>query len=403
MSVQTDSRIEYICIYLCTDLTCNCCSASHAKRTCKSTLFHISAHVSKLFDPASNASKVNLIRISVSLCDRKISSCNTFFSSTNVYSCNTTNIAVCSCHGYGNIYSGRTAADSTGHLILSDNPAKSRMAHGTGRAHMSCYRSGYPAILDLTGIILCHNTMDIMTVIIKIRNNIQILYRSCILLDQRLLETGYCETGSVQRSTEIRCRKICPSVCTDIFCQTIVCSLVRLDQIKIIDRRYLIWICRCTISLCRCKGRASASNDTINNPCGAIRRNGKLTVRQLHQDCRCCRQCMVFIAISCIKRECRCLCRSNGIPVKAVFTGALTGCNCRIKIRHKLLKRNSGYFLQILLTAERRSIDRIKLWKHFHRLIASCHPVNNISYKKIRHSIVLCIVIPIILVDQRSP
>ena len=68
---------------------------------------------------------------------------------------------------------------------------------------MSCYRSGYLAVLDLTGIILCHNTMDIMTVIIKIRNNIQILYRSCILLDQRLLETGYCETGSVQRSTEI--------------------------------------------------------------------------------------------------------------------------------------------------------------------------------------------------------
>ena len=100
---------------------------------------------------------------------------------------------------------------------------------------MSCYRSGYLAVLDLTGIILCHNTMDIMTVIIKIRNNIQILYRSCILLDQRFLETGYCETGSVQRSAEIRCRKICPSVCTDIFCQTIVCSLVRLDQIKIID------------------------------------------------------------------------------------------------------------------------------------------------------------------------
>ena len=100
---------------------------------------------------------------------------------------------------------------------------------------MSCYRSGYLAILDLTGIILCHNTMGIMTVIIKIRNNIQILYHSCILLDQRLLETGYCETGSVQRPTEIRCRKICPSVCTDIFCQTIVCSLVRLDQIKIID------------------------------------------------------------------------------------------------------------------------------------------------------------------------
>ena len=71
--------------------------------------------------------------------------------------------------------------------------------------------------------------------IIKIRNNIQILYHSCILLDQRLLETGYCETGSVQLPTEIRCRKICPSVCTDIFCQTIVCSLVRLDQIKIID------------------------------------------------------------------------------------------------------------------------------------------------------------------------
>ena len=62
--------------------------------------------------------------------------------------------------GYGNIYSGRTAADSTGHLILSDNPAKSRMAHGTGRAHMSCYRSGYPAILDLTSIILCHNTRE---------------------------------------------------------------------------------------------------------------------------------------------------------------------------------------------------------------------------------------------------
>ena len=106
MSVQTDSRIEYICIYLCTDLTCNCCSASHMQCTCKSTLFHISAHVSKLFDPAGNASKVNLIRISVSLCDRKISSCNTFFNSTNVYSCDTTNIAICSCHGYGNIYSG---------------------------------------------------------------------------------------------------------------------------------------------------------------------------------------------------------------------------------------------------------------------------------------------------------
>ena len=242
-----------------------------------------------------------------------------------------------------------------------------------------------------------------MAVIIKIRNNIQILYRSCILLDQRLLKTGYCETGSVQRSTEIRCRKICLSVCIDIFCQTIVCPLVRLDQIKIIDRRYLIWICRRTISLCRCKRRASASDDTINNPCGTIRRNGKLTVRQLHQDCRCCRQCMVFITVSCINRECRSLCRSNGIPVKAVFTGALTGCNCRIKIRHKLLKRNSGYSLQILLTSKRRSIDRIKLWKHLHRLIASCHPVNNISYKKIWHSIVLCIVIPVILVDQRSP
>ena len=110
---------------------------------------------------------------------------------------------------------------------------------------------------------------------------------------------------------------------------------------------------------------------------------------------------MIFIAVSCINREGRCLCRGNAVPVKTVDAGTFTCCNCCIKICHKFLKRNPGYFFQILFAAERRSIHGIKFRKHLHRLIASSHPVNNVSYKKIWHSIVLCIIVSIALIDQR--
>ena len=68
---------------------------------------------------------------------------------------------------------------------------------------MSGYSSRYFAILDPSGVILCQNPLDIMAVIVKIRNNIQIFYCTCILLDQRFLQTGYGISGTVQCSAEI--------------------------------------------------------------------------------------------------------------------------------------------------------------------------------------------------------
>ena len=105
---------------------------------------------------------------------------------------------------------------------------------------MSGHGSRYFAILDPSGIILCQNTLDIMAVIVKICNNIQIFYCTCILLDQRFLQAGYGISGAIQCSAEIRCRKIRPAICLDIFCQAEICSLICLNKVKIIDRRDLI-------------------------------------------------------------------------------------------------------------------------------------------------------------------